>query len=196
MLVIFVGPPGTGKGTQSKRLIRYLNAVHLSTGDMLRAEIEKGSDLGEKARIFMDQGQLVPCEIMVNMITTRLQELPAEANFLLDGFPRTIHQAEELNTMLGEMDRSIAHVFALETDRDELRRRLIERAREEGRPDDTPETVSRRLEIYDAQTSPLIEYYQKLSLLRVIDGMGTPDEVFARIERALTTDGNSPSSPK
>ena len=94
------------------------------------------------------------------------------------------------------MDRSIAHVFALETDRDELRRRLIERAREEGRPDDTPETVSRRLEIYDAQTSPLIEYYQKLSLLRVIDGMGTPDEVFARIERALTTDGNSPSSPK
>ena len=76
MLVIFVGPPGTGKGTQSKRLIRYLNAVHLSTGDMLRAEIEKGSDLGEKARIFMDQGQLVPCEIMVNMITTRLQELP------------------------------------------------------------------------------------------------------------------------
>ena len=109
MLVIFVGPPGTGKGTQSKRLIRYLNAVHLSTGDMLRAEIEKGSDLGEKARIFMDQGQLVPCEIMVNMITTRLQELPAEANFLLDGFPRTIHQAEELNTMLGEMDRSIAH---------------------------------------------------------------------------------------
>ena len=191
-----MGPPGTGKGTQSKRLIRYLNAVHLSTGDMLRAEIEKGSDLGEKARIFMDQGQLVPCEIMVNMITTRLQELPAEANFLLDGFPRTIHQAEELNTMLGEMDRSIAHVFALETDRDELRRRLIERAREEGRPDDTPETVSRRLEIYDAQTSPLIEYYQKLSLLRVIDGMGTPDEVFARIERALTTDGNSPSSPK
>ncbi|MBM97526.1 MAG: adenylate kinase [Planctomycetaceae bacterium] len=196
MLVIFVGPPGTGKGTQSKRLIRYLDAVHLSTGDMLRAEIEKGTELGKKARTFMDQGQLVPCEIMVNMIATRLQELPVDANFLLDGFPRTIHQAEELDTMLGEMDRCIAHVFALETDRDELRRRLIERAREEGRPDDTPETVSRRLEIYDAQTSPLIEYYQKLSLLRVIDGMGTPDEVFARIERALTTDGNSPSSSK
>jgi len=161
---------------------------------MLRAEIEKGSDLGKKARIYMNQGQLVPCEIMVSMIVQRLHQLPPEANFLLDGFPRTIHQAEELDKMLADMGRSIAHVFALETDRDELRKRLIARASEEGRPDDTPETVSRRLEIYDAQTSPLIEYYRKLSLLRVIDGMGTPYEVFARIERALTMEGDSPSS--
>lgn len=190
MLVIFVGPPGTGKGTQSKRLIRYLDAVHLSTGDLLRAAIQSGSDFGNEVREFLDQGQLVPCEVMIELIADQLRHMSPDQNFLLDGFPRTIHQAEELDRLLAKIGRSIRHVLALETDRDELRRRLIERAQVEERSDDTPETITRRLEIYDERTAPLIDYYRQKSLLRVIDGMGTPDQVFGRIQHALMASQN------
>jgi adenylate kinase len=185
MLVIFVGPPGAGKGTQSKRLVHYLGATHLSTGDMLRAEIEAGSELGEKARDYMDHGRLVPCEIMVDVIAERLKQLPKEKPCLLDGFPRTIQQAEELDRILQGMSHWIQLVLVLMADRDELRRRMLQRATEEGRSDDTPEKITRRFEVYDEQTRPLIEYYEDKSLLRRIDAMGTPDEVFERIKKAV-----------
>ncbi len=185
MLLIFVGPPGAGKGTQSKRLIRYWNATHLSTGDMLRAAIEEGTELGEKARDYMDHGRLVPCKIMVDLIDQKLSQLPKEQRCLLDGFPRTIHQAEELDRILDGKTHSIQLVLVLTVEQGELRRRILQRSIEEGRSDDTPEKISRRLEIYEAQTLPLIEYYEKKSLLRRIDGMGTQDEVFQRIKQAL-----------
>ena len=185
MLLIFVGPPGAGKGTQSKRLIQYWNATHLSTGDILRAAIEAGSELGEKARDYMDHGQLVPCEIMVDLIADKLNQLPKEQRCLLDGFPRTIHQAEELDRILDGKTHSIRLVLVLTVDKDELRKRILQRSIEEGRSDDTPEKITRRLEIYEEQTFPLIEYYEKKSLLHRIDGMGTQDEVFERIKRAV-----------
>ena len=185
MLLIFVGPPGAGKGTQSKRLIQYWNAIHLSTGDMLRAAIEEGTELGAKARDYMDHGRLVPCEIMVDLIAEKLSQLPDEQRVLLDGFPRTMHQAEELDCILEGKSHAIKLVLVMIVEKDELRRRILQRSIEEGRSDDTPEKITRRLEIYEAQTLPLIEYYEKKSVLRRIDAMGTQDEVFDRIKQAL-----------
>ncbi|MCP4194657.1 MAG: adenylate kinase [Planctomycetaceae bacterium] len=185
MLVIFVGPPGTGKGTQSKRLIRYLNAVHLSTGDLLRTAIETESELGREAKEFIHHGQFVPCETMIGLIADQLEQTPRDQNLLLDGFPRTIHQAKELDLLLAKLGHTIGHVLALDTNRDELRRRLLERSLIEGRLDDDPATIRKRLEIYDARTAPLIDYYRQKSLLRAVDGMGSADEVFRRIQNAL-----------
>ncbi|MDG2380576.1 MAG: adenylate kinase [Pirellulaceae bacterium] len=185
MLVIFVGPPGAGKGTQSKRLVRHLNAVHLSTGDLLRTAIEEESDLGQIAKEFIHHGQFVPCETMIGLIADQLQQTARDRDLLLDGFPRTLHQAEELDRLLVKLGHTIGHVLALDTDREELRRRLLERSFIEGRFDDNPATIRKRLEIYDARTAPLIDYYRKKSLLRAVNGTGSTDEVFCRIQHAL-----------
>ena len=152
---------------------------------MLRAEIEAGSKLGEKARQYMDHGRLVPCEIMVDVIAEQLRQLPKEQRCLLDGFPRTMHQAEELDRILDGMSHSIQLVLVLIVDKEELRRRMLQRATEQGRTDDTPQNITRRFDIYEEQTLPLIEYYEQKSLLRRINGMGSPDEVFERIRLAI-----------
>ena len=185
MLVIFVGPPGAGKGTQSKRLVEHFSGVHLSTGDILREAIEADTELGHQAKDFMDRGHLVPDQIMIDLIIDELSMIPVERSCLLDGFPRTMFQAEEFDRTLASLGRQIHIVMTLTVDRDELRRRLIERAQQEGRSDDTPETVVERLAVYDRQTAPLIDYYRSRSLLREIDGVGTQDEVFQRILDAI-----------
>lgn len=185
MLVVFIGPPGAGKGTQSANLVSYLEIVHLSTGELLRASIDAGTRLGGIARAYINRGQLVPDAIMVDLIATRLSNPDCQPGCLLDGFPRTLPQARALDQMLAEQDRQLDVVLALHVPRDELERRLISRSGEEGRADDSPETIIHRLEIYERQTAPLIEYYRRRSKLSDIDGIGTMEEVFDRIKQAV-----------
>lgn len=185
MFVIFIGPPGVGKGTQAKRLVDEFEILHLSTGELLRAAIEAGTPLGKKAQSYMDQGQLVPDEIMVDLIDRRLSRLDCENGCLLDGFPRTVNQAKSLDHYLFENDRRVDVVIALTGDAQVLTERLLGRAKIEKRSDDTLATIVRRLEVYHEQTEPVIEYYRKRSVLRIIDGMATRDEVYQRIRQAI-----------
>jgi len=185
MLVVFLGPPGAGKGTQSKRLINYLEIIHLSTGDILRAAVDQGSRMGEIAREFINKGQLVPDQIVVDLIADRLSQRDCQAGCLLDGFPRTLPQARALDHMLAEQDRRLDVALALHVDRDELERRLAGRATTEGREDDSPATILHRLEIYERQTQPLIDYYRRQGVLHDIDAVGTTDDVFERIRQAV-----------
>jgi adenylate kinase len=185
MLIVLVGPPGAGKGTQSKRLVHYLDSLHLSTGDILRAAVASGSRLGELARGYINRGQLVPDEIMVDLIAARLAQPDCEAGCVLDGFPRTLAQARAFDQMLAEQGRELDLVLAFHVEHDELRRRLLSRASLEGREDDSPDTVLHRLRIYEQQTEPLVEYYRRRSILADIDAIGTPDEVFERVRAAV-----------
>jgi adenylate kinase len=188
MFVIFVGPPGVGKGTQAQRLVGKLEVVHLSTGEILRAAMEEGSPLGTEARSYVEQGRLVPDELIVNMIGDRLSRPDCENGWLLDGFPRTVNQARALDQLLGEQERRIDVVLALTAPVEELKKRLLKRAELEGRSDDNPTTIAQRLQVYEEQTAPVLDYYRRQSLLREVDGLGTPDEVFGRIEQALRND--------
>jgi adenylate kinase len=185
MLVVFIGPPGAGKGTQSKRLVDYLEIVHLSTGDILRAAVAAGTRMGEIAERSIDKGQLVPDDIVVDLIAARLAQPDCQPGCLLDGFPRTLPQARALDHMLGEQDRRLDVVLALHVDPDELSRRLRGRADQEGRSDDSPDTVRHRLQIFERQTKPLIDYYRRHGVVHDIDAMGTTDEVFERIRKAV-----------
>lgn len=188
MYVIFVGPPGVGKGTQALRLVGKLEVVHLSTGEILRAAMAEGSPLGTEARSFVEQGRLVPDELIVNMIGDRLARPDCENGWLLDGFPRTVNQARALDQLLAEQERRIDVVLALTAPVEELKKRLLKRAELEGRSDDNPTTIAQRLQVYEDQTAPVLDYYRRQSLLKEVDGLGTPDEVFGRIEQALRED--------
>lgn len=188
MYVIFVGPPGVGKGTQAQRLVGKLEVVHLSTGEILRAAMEEGSPLGTEARAYVEQGRLVPDELIVNMIGDRLSRPDCANGWLLDGFPRTVNQARALDQLLAEQERRIDIVLALTAPVDELKTRLLKRAELEGRSDDNPTTIAQRLQVYEDQTAPVLDYYRRQSLLKEVDGLGTPDEVFGRIEEALRND--------
>ncbi len=181
MRIVFIGPPGSGKGTQAKCLVERLSIVHLSTGDMLRRARADGTDLGNKAAEYMDRGQLVPDELVVEIVAERIAQPDCQAGCLFDGFPRTIAQAETLDAKLAEAGTPLDMVLELQADADELARRMLERAKIEGRADDTPETIAQRMEVYREQTSPLLDYYRQRGKLVTIDGMGTPDEVFGRI---------------
>ena len=194
MFVVFLGPPGAGKGTQSKRLISHLELVHLSTGELLRAAAEQGSRLGKIADEFIHRGQLVPDQVVVDLIADRLSQPDTEHGVLMDGFPRTLPQARALDHMLAEQDRQVDVVLALHVDRDELQRRLAGRAHVEGRADDSPETILHRLEIYEHQTSPLVEYYRRRGVLHDIEAVGTTDEVFERIKAAVEISRAGPTS--
>ena len=185
MYVIFVGPPGVGKGTQAQRLVGKLEVVHLSTGEILRAAMQEGSPLGTEARSYVEQGRLVPDELIVNMIGDRLSRPDCENGWLLDGFPRTVNQARALDQLLSEQGRRIDVVLALTAPVEELKQRLLKRAELEGRSDDNPTTIAQRLHVYEEQTAPVLDYYRRQSLLKEVDGLGTPDEVFGRIEQAL-----------
>lgn len=185
MLVVFLGPPGAGKGTQSKRLINYLEIIHLSTGELLRASVGQGTRIGDIAGEFIHRGQLVPDEVVVDLIADRLSQPDCEPGCLLDGFPRTLTQARELDHMLADQDRQVDVALALHVDRDELQRRLAGRAHVECRADDSPETILHRLEIYERQTAPLVDYYRRRGVLYDIDAVGSTDEVFDRIKAAV-----------
>ena len=180
MFVILLGPPGCGKGTQSKRLIELLQIPHLSTGDMLRQAKNQKSPLGLKIAECIDQGRLVSDELIMELVAERsATRLPGGC--LFDGVPRTIAQAEALDELLAQRGAGIEHVFELVVDHEELLRRMLERAKIEGRADDNEETIRRRMEVYASETRPLVDYYRQRGKLRAIEGTGKPDEVFERI---------------
>jgi adenylate kinase len=181
MRIVFIGPPGAGKGTQAERLVAAYGMAHLSTGDMLRAARDAQTEVGRKADAYMAKGELVPDEIIVAIIGERLQQPDCRGGYLLDGFPRTIAQAEALDRMLAEKNTPLDAVLELQVPEEELFRRLAGR----GRADDTPEVIRQRLVAYRKQTEPLLEYYGKSGLLKSIDGLGSVDEIFQRAKTAL-----------
>lgn len=185
MLIIFIGPPGAGKGTQSRRLVEYLQVPHFSTGEMLRQAIQADSDLGRIAAQYMNAGRLVPDPVVVDIVGRRLDDAECKRGCLFDGFPRTVNQAIALDNYLEEHNRKLDLVLILNCNEEELVRRMLARAAVEKRADDTPETMYRRLEVYRKQTEPLIEYYRDHGVLEMVDGIGTPDEVFARIQQCI-----------
>ena len=185
MNIILFGPPGAGKGTQAKTLVANRGWVQLSTGDMLRAAIAAGTELGRRVKDIMDRGDLVSDAIVIELIEERLPEAEAAGGAIFDGFPRTVAQAEALDGLLETRGAPIDKVVRLVVDQDELVARMEKRAAEEGRADDTVEAFKNRLETYNAQTAPLIPYYQDQNKLADVDGMGGIDEVAARISAAL-----------
>jgi len=210
MNLILLGPPGAGKGTQAQMIVEHYHIPQISTGDILRKTVKEGTPLGKKAKVFMDQGKLVPDEVVIGIIDERLREPDCNPGFILDGFPRTTSQAEALQPILSEMGKSIDHVINIEVDTEELVGRLTGRRtckncgamfhilfhppRLEGRcdrcegplyqrEDDKEETIRTRLDEYQRQTAPLIEYYKLKNLLRSVRGVGGEKEIFERIVR-------------
>lgn len=184
MLIVFVGPPGAGKGTQSKRLLDYLQIPHMSTGELLRAAKEH-SPLGRLAAQYMDRGQLVPDPIVLSMVGEELDKPAFARGCLFDGFPRTIQQAKSLDDSLRQRGTPLDMAIELKADETELVSRMLRRASAEKRADDTPETIGRRMEVYHRQTEPLLDYYRKQGLLTSIDAMGPADDVFELIRQAV-----------
>lgn len=179
-----MGPPGAGKGTQAKVIAERLGIPAISTGDIFRANVSQQTPLGVEAKRYMDAGDYVPDEITNAMVRSRIAEPDAAPGFLLDGYPRTVAQVEELDSMLAG-NHSIDAVVVLTVDQDEVVQRLLKRAEIEGRADDTEDVIRRRQEIYTEQTAPLIEVYAGRDLLIEVDGMGSVDEVSARVLAAL-----------
>ena len=184
-LVIF-GAPGSGKGTQSEKLIDRYGLTHISTGDVLRKEIAAGSELGKIADSYISKGQLIPDDLMVDILAKEVDRLrPQSKGFIFDGFPRTIPQAEALKKMLRERGEEVHSVIGLEVDDEELMERLIRRGEQSGRSDDNPETIGNRLKVYHSTTSPLRDYYSAEGTYRAIPGSGLVDEIFSRITEAI-----------
>ncbi len=184
-LVIF-GAPGSGKGTQSEKLIDRYGLTHISTGDVLRKEIAAGSELGKIADSYISKGQLIPDDLMVDILATEFDRLrPESKGFIFDGFPRTIPQAEALKKMLEDRGEEVHSVIGLEVADEELMERLIKRGAESGRSDDNPETIGNRLKVYHSTTSPLRDYYTAEGTYRAIQGSGRVDEIFSRITEAI-----------
>lgn len=179
---LIFGPPGSGKGTQSVRLAEKFNLLHLSTGDMLRAEIAAGTDLGKKMSRIMSKGELVPDEVVIEMIAVKIDSTKGKAGFLFDGFPRTVTQTVALEKMLNDRRMKINCMLVLEVDHDELVKRLVARAELSGRPDDKdPAVIGNRIDVYKEKTEPIIEYCSKKGLYKPINGMGTIEDIFKRL---------------
>jgi adenylate kinase len=187
-LVLF-GPPGSGKGTQSDKIVDKFGLIHLSTGNLLRQEISEKTPLGEAARSFMDKGQLVPDSVVIGMIDSCIEKHADAKGFLFDGFPRTNAQAEALDNLLSWKKTSIAKVLALEVDEEELVKRLVKRGETSGRSDDTnEEVIRRRFSVYKAETEPVAHYYEEQGKLDRIKGVGTIDEIFDTISQHIQTE--------
>jgi adenylate kinase len=191
MRMILLGPPGAGKGTQAVRLVERLGIPQLSTGDMLRAAVAAGTPVGLKAKAVMDRGELVSDEIVVGIIADRIEEADARQGFILDGFPRTVAQAEAFDAMLTDKGLKLDAVIEFKVNEAELVDRIVRRAQEteaRGEPvrkDDNPEVFKTRLEAYRSQTAPLSAYYQRKGMLKTVDGMKSVDEVTAAIREIL-----------
>ena len=187
MNILLLGPQGSGKGTQAKRIAGEYGLAHIATGDMLRHAIAAETPLGLVVKPIVESGALVPDELMINLIRERLDEDDTREGFILDGFPRTMAQAEALDSMLREIGRDLDVVFELQLSDDECIDRLYKRAREEGRTDDTPEAIARRLAEYHEKTEPLIGYYRLQGYLVGVHAGRSIDEVFSEIQEALQT---------
>jgi adenylate kinase len=185
MLIVFIGPPGAGKGTQSKRLLDYLKIPHLSTGEMLRAAKEANTPLGRLAAQYMDEGRLAPDPLVLSIVEERLNQPDYARGCLFDGFPRTIQQATSLDETLHKRGTPIDVVLELRGDESTLINRMLKRAAAEKRVDDNPQTITQRMDVYKRQTEPLLDYYSKRGKLLTIDAMGSPDEVFERIRAQI-----------
>ncbi len=185
--IILFGPPGAGKGTQAVRLEEGHGMIQLSTGDMLRAAVAAGTELGKRAKAVMDAGKLVDDETMLGIISERIDQPDCQQGFILDGFPRTVAQAEGLDRMLGEKGIGIDHVIEITVDEGELYKRIENRAAETGgaRADDNAETLRKRLQVYHDQTAPVLPYYREKGMLRQVDGMSDIEEVAQQIEGIL-----------
>lgn len=179
-LVLF-GPPGSGKGTQSVNIIEKYKLVHVSTGDILRSEVANETPLGLEAKKYMDQGALVPDEVVIGMISSKLDENPDVNGFIFDGFPRTVAQAEALDNLLEFRNNPINLVLSLKVSENELKTRLISRGQVSGRSDDNEDVIMNRIKEYHAKTSPVADYYQKHEKLIEIEGEGSVDEIFNAI---------------
>ena len=182
--LVFMGPPGAGKGTQARRLVDDHGWLQLSTGDLFREHLRRDTALGKKARGYIDRGELVPDEITVGMVRERLREVPAETRIVFDGFPRTVAQAEALDALLAEFGRRVDAAILLDAPREEILDRLTKRAREQGRTDDTPEVIGNRFDVYERQTRPDVEHYEQRGMVRHVNGVGSLDDVARRLRDA------------
>jgi adenylate kinase len=185
MRLIMMGPPGAGKGTQAKYIADHFGIPAISTGDIFRANVSKGTPLGIEAAKYMDAGDYVPDEVTNLMVRDRIDEEDANPGFLLDGYPRTLAQVEELDGMIKHTGHALDAVVVLTVDPDEIVQRLLQRAQVEGRADDTEDVIRRRQELYTEQTEPLIDVYRNRGILIEVDGMGEVDDVTSRIFDAL-----------
>jgi adenylate kinase len=185
MRVVFLGPPGSGKGTQAKFLAERLGVPAISTGEILRTAVREKTPLGQKAQAIMERGDLVSDDLIVDLIRERIAQADARRGFILDGFPRTIAQAEALERLLAERGDSVSAAVNFRVPDEELTRRMLGRAAEEGRADDQPETIRERLRVYREKTEPLVAFYRKRDLAADVDGVGTVDEIGSRVDAAL-----------
>ena len=183
--IVIFGAPGSGKGTQSERIVEKYGINHISTGDVLRAEIKNGTELGKTAKGYIDQGQLIPDELMIDILASVFDSFKDSKGVIFDGFPRTIAQAEALKKMLAERGQDVSVMLDLEVPEDELMVRLIKRGKDSGRADDNEETIKKRLHVYHSQTFPLIDWYKNEKKYQHINGLGTMDGIFADICEAV-----------
>lgn len=188
--IVIFGAPGSGKGTQSERIVEKFGINHISTGDVLRAEIKKGTELGKTAKGYIDQGQLLPDELIIDILASTLDSFKESKGVIFDGFPRTIAQAEALKKMLAERGQEVSVMLDLDVPEEELMTRLIKRGQESGRADDNEETIKKRLVVYHSQTAPLIDWYKNEGKYQHIHGLGTMDAIFADIVVAVENYSN------
>lgn len=185
MWLVLLGPPGAGKGTQAQRLTTELCIPHISTGEMLREVKEEPTELGRQVTDFLAKGELVPDDLIIQLLGERLAKEDCCGGALLDGFPRTTGQAIALEQLLADIGASLDGVLSIEVPQDEVVQRMLKRAKVEGRDDDTPEVIRNRMSVYQRSTQPLIDFYRQRNQLYPIDGLGSPNEVFERIQDAI-----------
>ena len=183
--IVIFGAPGSGKGTQSERIVEKYGINHISTGDVLRAEIKNGTELGKTAKGYIDQGQLSPDELMIDILASVFDSFKDSKGVIFDGFPRTIAQAEALKKMLAERGQDVSVMVDLDVPEEELMVRLIKRGKDSGRADDNEETIKKRLHVYHSQTAPLIDWYKNEKKYQHINGLGTMEGIFAEICEAV-----------
>lgn len=183
--IVLFGPPGSGKGTQSEKIIDKYGLIHISTGDLLREEVAAQTELGKQAKVIMDNGELVSDSIVIGMIRTKLEQHQDGPGFIFDGFPRTVEQARELRKALTDYDERVSIMISMEVPREELVKRLLKRGKETGRSDDNLETINNRIDVYNRQTIPVTYYYDKMHKHAGVDGIGSVDTIFDRIVEVL-----------
>ena len=186
MNIVIFGAPGSGKGTQSEKLIERYGLYHISTGEVLRDHIARKTPIGQIAKTYINQGQLIPDSLMIRILEEIIENEPkAQKGVILDGFPRTIAQAEALDRFMAKHGREVTHVIGLEVPEDELIDRMIKRGQQTGRADDNPETIKNRLKVYHESTTPLREFYKNAGKYRKINGSGSVNDIFEEIAKAI-----------